>query len=149
MTPATSTLLRNAYNGVSAGIFRQVVGAGFDDLRPAHGNVMEPLAIKDGMRLTELAQQAGMTPQSIGELVDDLVALGYVERRPDPTDRRAKRVHLTRKGRANVAASRDAVTHVERLLEEVLGPRHYVQLRKTLTTIRERSEALLDAAGDK
>ena len=50
------------------------------------------------MRLTELASLAGMTKQSIGEMVDDLVDLGYVERIPDPEDRRAKLICLTERG---------------------------------------------------
>ena len=41
---------------------------------------------------------AGMTKQSVGEIVDDLVALGYVERIPDPADRRAKLICLTERG---------------------------------------------------
>jgi hypothetical protein len=35
----------------------------------------------------------------MGQLVDELEELCYVERRPDPVDRRAKRIHLTRKGK--------------------------------------------------
>jgi DNA-binding MarR family transcriptional regulator len=50
------------------------------------------------MRLTELASLAGLTKQSVGEIVDDLAKLGYLERYPDPTDRRAKLIRLTDKG---------------------------------------------------
>jgi DNA-binding MarR family transcriptional regulator len=45
---------------------------------------MEMLAIQDGLRLTDIAARAGMAPQSMGELVDDLVSKGYLERREDP-----------------------------------------------------------------
>ncbi len=41
-----------------------------------------------------------MSPQAMGELVDELEQLGYVVRRPDPTDRRAKLIILTKKGQA-------------------------------------------------
>lgn len=71
--------------------------AGYDDLRPTHGCVFR-FVHDDGLRLTELAALAGLTKQSVGEIVDDLVARGYVERVPDPADKRAKLICLTAKG---------------------------------------------------
>ena len=89
-------LLRTAYNALTGRVFAAVVtGADFNDLRPSHGNAMEQLDLEDGLRLTDMAARAGITVQSMGELVDDLEAKGYLERRPDPHDRRAKRIHLT------------------------------------------------------
>lgn len=128
-------LLRIAYNVLSARIFASVSGSGFDDLRPSHGNALEQLAIEDGLRLTGLATRAGMTAQSMGELVDDLVTKGYVERRPDPDDRRAKRIHLTDRGRVCVRASARAVTDVEKHLADLLGQQRYRLLRRTLEEV--------------
>jgi DNA-binding MarR family transcriptional regulator len=71
--------------------------SGIDDVRPTHGCVFRFLH-GDGMRLTELATLAGLTKQSVGEIVDDLARLGYLERYPDPTDKRAKLLRLTDKG---------------------------------------------------
>jgi DNA-binding MarR family transcriptional regulator len=71
--------------------------SGIHDVRPTHGCVFRFLH-GDGMRLTELASLAGLTKQSVGEIVDDLAELGYVERFPDPTDKRAKLIRLTPKG---------------------------------------------------
>ncbi len=138
---ATPGLMRRAYNSLSARLFAGVVAAGFDDLRPAHGNVLEHLSEQPsaGLRLVDVAAQAGITPQSMGELVDDLEARGYVERRPDPADRRAKRIHLTEKGRANARAAERAMRDVEEHLVAVLGPGEYDRLRTTL-------ERVLDAA---
>ena len=76
-----------------------------------------------------------MTPQSMGELVDDLERRGYVERRADPADRRAKRVHLTEKGRATRAVAAQAVTEMEGRLVGLLGRATYVRLRTMLTQI--------------
>ena len=133
--PPTSALLQVAYNSLARGIFGFVAGAGYSDLRPSHGNVLEPLSYVDGQRLNELAARAGMTPQSMGELVDDLERRGYVERRADPADRRAKRVHLTEKGRATRAVAAQAVTEMEGRLESLLGRAIYVRLRAMLTQI--------------
>ncbi len=133
--PSTG-MLRTAYNVLAARIFASVVsGTEFDDLRPSHGNAMEQLEIEDGLRLTDLATRAGITAQSMGELVDDLEAKGYVERRPDPADRRAKRIHLTERGRDNARIAKHATAEVEDHLLRVLGQRRYQLLRSSLEDI--------------
>lgn len=121
-----------AHNRLSRDIFEFVVGAGFSDIRRSHGSVMEQLTHDDGLRLSQLAARAGMTAQSMGELVDDLERLGYVERRADPADRRARRIFLARKGRASVKASAHAVANMERRLKAMLGRADYVRLRAAL-----------------
>lgn len=132
----SSALLRTAYNVLAARIYDAVVsGADFDDLRPAHGNAMEQLELEDGLRLTDLAACAGITAQSMGELVDDLEARGYLERRPDPSDRRAKRIYLTDRGQRNARKAKRATTAVEDYLRELLGPERYLVLRRTLEEI--------------
>lgn len=134
--PPSSALLRTAYNALAARIFASVVsGTEFDDLRPSHGNAMEQLELEDGLRLTELAARAGITAQSMGELVDDLEAKGYVERRADPNDRRAKRIHLTDRGKKNARVAKRATADVERYLAELLGEQRYNLLRSTLEEI--------------
>ena len=75
------SLLDAATESVLAEFRRDLEEAGYADIRPTHGCVFR-FVRDDGMRLTELAGLAGMTKQSVGELVDDLVDLGYVERIP-------------------------------------------------------------------
>lgn len=129
-------LLRTAYNTLAAGIYNGVVAGGeYDDLRPAHGNVMEQLELEDGVRLTDLAARAGITAQSMGELVDDLEARGYVERRPDPSDRRAKRIYMTERGRINTDTARNVTLGIERRVMDILGPERFHQLRQTLIDV--------------
>ncbi|MDP8942675.1 MAG: MarR family winged helix-turn-helix transcriptional regulator [Actinomycetota bacterium] len=140
---ATPGLLRRAYNALSARLFTGVVVAGFEDLRPAHGNVLEHLSERppEALRLVDLAARAGMTPQSMGELVDDLEARGYVERRPDPADRRAKRVHLTDKGLACARAAERSMREVERQLVAALGDAEYRRLRAALEQVLDARPA--------
>ena len=138
--PSTPTLLRTAYNVLSAAIYRAVSEAGATDMRPAHGNAMEMLAIQDGLRLTDIAARAGMAPQSMGEIVDDLVAKGYLSRREDPTDRRAKRIYLTKKGRDTAQASRIALLEIERRISETLGTDTYQEMRRNLAAISKISQ---------
>jgi DNA-binding MarR family transcriptional regulator len=133
--PSTA-LLRTAYNMLAARIYSSVVsGADFDDLRPSHGNAMEQLELEDGLRLIDLAARAGITAQSMGELVDDLEVKGYLERRLDPDDRRAKRIYLTERGRKNTRVGKQATVDVENSLAELLGQQRYQQLRQTLRDI--------------
>ncbi len=140
---ATPGLMRRAYNALSEQLFASVVAAGYADLRPAHGNVLEHLSEQPSvaLRLVDIAARAGMTPQSVGELVDDLEARGYVERRPDPADRRAKRVHLTQKGKANARSAERAMREVEERLVAFLGEREYRQLRASLKRVLDASAA--------
>ena len=73
----------------------------------------------------------------MGELVDDLATVGYLERREDPADRRAKRIYLTDKGRAAAEASKVAVLQIEEAISQRLGDRQYQQMRRDLAAIAE------------
>lgn len=73
-----------------------------------------------------------MTPQAMGELVDELEDLQYVERQPDPQDRRAKLIVLTPKGRACVAAGLTTIEGVEDQIRQVLGEGGHRRLRNLL-----------------
>lgn len=132
----TPALLRLVYNRLVERVY-EAVRARATDLRPSHGNVLEQLDVTDGLRLTDLARGAGMAPQSIGELVDQLERMGYVERRPDPEDRRAKRVHLTEHARRYQRTSRRAAAGIERELTGILGERGHASLRRALVAILE------------
>jgi DNA-binding MarR family transcriptional regulator len=68
----------------------------------------------------------------MGELVDELEELGYVERRPDPTDRRAKLIVLTDRGRACIAAGISTINGIEQRITQTLGERGHRQLRSLL-----------------
>jgi DNA-binding MarR family transcriptional regulator len=91
----------------------------------------------DGTRLTELAEQAQVTKQTAGFLVDQLEKAGYVRRVPDPTDKRARLVCLARKAQEVKEVADAVVAEVEREWEEHLGKRRMKQLREALTLLRE------------
>jgi DNA-binding MarR family transcriptional regulator len=80
-----------------------------------------------------------MTPQAMGELVDELEGLGYVQRRRDPTDRRAKLITLTESGRQCVAAGTDTIGDIERRITDALGVSGHRQLRTMLLTLLAQS----------
>lgn len=129
-------LFRLAYNQLSIEV-SEAVAKVVPEQKPSYGNVMEQLDYRDGLRLTDLAKGAGMSPQSIGELVDQLEDLGMVERRPDPDDRRAKRVHLTEKAREAQRAARDAVMATDEKVAEILGRDRLAQLKTDVARVVE------------
>lgn len=106
----------------------------FGDIRPTHGCVFRFVG-GSGMRLTLLAEMAGMTKQSVGEVVDDLVARGYVKRIADPEDKRAKLICLTARGERAQATGRELFAKVEEQWKERYGERRLQQLRKLLEEI--------------
>lgn len=131
----TSRLLSLAYNKTSAAIYERLVRAGITDVRPSHGNVMEHLAFENGLRLADLAQRAGVTPQSMGQWVDELETLGYVERRPDSNDRRAKRIHLTRKAKRSSKLEWQVVREIDDALKDLLGEKRLQAMRRALEEV--------------
>ncbi len=132
-TVNTVTLLGRAYSLLGFRIVDGVVGAGFPQ-KPAHSAVFAQIA-PEGSRLTELARRANMSPQAMGELVDELEQLDYVVRRPDPADRRAKLITLTKKGQACIAAGIATINGIEKQLTDRLGARGHRQLRSLLTKL--------------
>jgi DNA-binding MarR family transcriptional regulator len=71
--------------------------AGFPGMSAAHHPVFENID-RHGTRLTDLAARSAMTHQSMSELVAVLEGRGYLERRPDPSDGRARLICLTAEG---------------------------------------------------
>ncbi|MCW2759221.1 MAG: transcriptional regulator, MarR family [Nocardioidaceae bacterium] len=129
----TIAMLGQAYSLLGFRIVDGVVGSGHP-IKPSHSAVFAQIR-PGGSRLTELAAGANMTPQSMGQIVDELEQLGYVERQPDPSDRRAKLIVLTAHGRDAVDAGESAVSGLEEDLDRVLGTEGAEQLRTLLGRI--------------
>ena len=96
--PTIISVFRQAAALMIDDLIARLDAAGFTGLTPAHQAVFENLD-PGGTRLTELAARAGITHQSMSELVSVLEQRGYLERCPDPGDRRARIVRLTPAGR--------------------------------------------------
>lgn len=124
-------LLRIPREAATRRVLAGLAAAGFGDIRPAHFTVFQHMP-PEGIRLTELADAALLTKQSMGYLVDDLDALGYIERIPDPADRRAKVLRLTAKGRAVEETVRDTIRQIEADWAERLGADDYQRLLQLL-----------------
>ena len=132
-------LLRTAWPGFLDELFARLAAEGFDDLRTAYSPVFQHLE-RGGTRIGVLAERAQMTNQSMGYLVDALEKRGYVERRPDPSDRRAALVVITDRGRDEIAAARRLIAEIEREWEDRIGSKRMAALWEALEGI----SALLD-----
>jgi DNA-binding MarR family transcriptional regulator len=104
---------------------------GHTELLPSHQVVFNNLG-RNGTRLTVLAHHAGMTKQAMGQIIDDLEQLGYVERTPDPEDGRAKIVRFTAAGHEFVCDAAEMLDEVWREYSALLGAQELDQLQDTL-----------------
>jgi len=124
-------LLREPFRVGTELLHRRFAERGHPEIRPPHGNVMQFLD-GDGTRVSVLAERAQMTKQAMAELVLYLEQRGYVERVPDPSDRRAKLVRATPRGEQLYAIAREVVAEIEADWTERLGEAKMRRLRELL-----------------
>lgn len=131
MKGSLGALLRLPYQRLSRLVYGELAQNGFADIRPAHGAVFQNIS-PDGSRVTEMAERARMTKQSMGYLVDGLTERGYVTLKPDPTDGRANLVCLTGRGEAFVAAAIALSAQIESDVATEIGVEEIAGLRSLL-----------------
>jgi DNA-binding MarR family transcriptional regulator len=113
---------------------------GFSDIREAHLQVFGNVGV-EGIRLTTLAARSQLSLAACSELVDDLQRKGYLERRPDPSDRRAKLIHPTGRGRQALAAAGERVAEIEAEWAAVVGDAEFDAALRTLDRLIHRLDA--------
>jgi DNA-binding MarR family transcriptional regulator len=127
---AVLRLTSQLVDGIQEGLVRR----GFDDVRPAHGFAF--VRISEGDATTaDVAEHLGTTKQAAGQLVDYLVNHGYVMRRPDERDARARLLLLTERGWACTAAAEAAAGETVDGWRSQLGPSGFGQLQGALGTL--------------
>lgn len=134
-----SFLLRTAHTAMNREVFRRLAERGVGDLDVASRHIFPHLR-PGGTRLTEIAERADLTKQAVGYLVDLLEARGYVERVPDPTDRRAKLVRWTERGLEQDRIAMESFAETERRWAESLGAGEVAKLREVLERVVDHLE---------
>lgn len=127
-------LLARARDMTTELLHRRLAEEGFEGIRYRHGSVFRFID-PEGSRLTALAARSGLTKQAIGEVVDELERLDYVERTADPNDRRAKIIRLTERGVEGQVAAARILRDIERQWARHLGRERIDMLRRTLEEI--------------
>ncbi|WP_020388507.1 MarR family winged helix-turn-helix transcriptional regulator [Kribbella catacumbae] len=107
---------------------------GHPELKPAHNSVFGTLA-EEGSRAIDMATRAGITRQSMGEVIREMVDLGILEMRPDPEDRRAKLVTYTEHGRWVAGGGRQYLIELEQRFADEFGAAEYAMARDILARI--------------
>jgi|SRR3954447_24082550 DNA-binding MarR family transcriptional regulator len=134
--PLIGALLRVPWEAVQRSMLERLHERGFEDLDAAHLNVFQYPG-PQGARPSDLAARLRMTKQALSYLLRELERLGYLERLPDPADRRSKRVALTPRGTSAVRVIREAVEEVETTWAQQLGPKRFSQLRALLIELNQ------------
>jgi DNA-binding MarR family transcriptional regulator len=102
-------------------------------LSPALFGLLNVIGARDGAIQQELGAAMGIDPSTMVALIDALESAGLARRRPLPTDRRAREVTITPKGRRVLERGRRMASDVE---DEVLGGLSDAERRELLTLLR-------------
>jgi DNA-binding MarR family transcriptional regulator len=129
--PLIGLLLRLLYQQYAQDIEAALSEAGFGDLRPAHANVF-PFVPPAGISVSELAQLARVRKQTMAQAVDQLEQMGYVERRPNPDDRRSRLVFLTDRGESVKPITHATAAGVEKRWADLTSAVELEALRASL-----------------
>ena len=129
--PLIGALLRIPWEAVQRHMLERLHAHGFDDLDAAHLNVFQYPG-PQGTRPSELAARLRISKQALNYLLGELERLGYLVRRPDPDDQRAKRLALTPRGTAAIGVIREAVGEMEAMWAQRLGAKRFAHLRDLL-----------------
>jgi DNA-binding MarR family transcriptional regulator len=128
---AIGLLLRLVGQHWGEDVHAALAAAGLDGIRAPHATAF-PFIPADGIQVSELARLASMRKQSMAEAVEQLERAGYVERRADPRDRRARLVFLTERGHRVRSVAISAGRRVEAQWSELTSPAEIATLRATL-----------------
>jgi DNA-binding MarR family transcriptional regulator len=121
---------------VQKALYEGMAGEQGKSIGPRHGAVLAHLD-EEGSRATDLARLSGQHKQVIGTLIDELEAAGYVQREPDPQDRRAKLIVPTALGLAKMRRSDEIVAALEEDYAKALGARNFATFKRLFKAITD------------
>jgi len=141
--PDFAILLSAAYRAMTVRLRDELAGAGLGEMRSSYGFVIRAVDAEEPT-VQRLAELLDVTKQSASKLADDMERAGYLERRPDPGDRRRVRLVLTERGRAVRKRALQTSRALERELTRTLGAGGAAAVRAGLLDIVERHGGLED-----
>ncbi len=126
-------LISRATLAVTSHLKKGFANKGIGTIKPAYLGVLLSLWNEDGLQANELGKRAGLEPSTMTGLLDRMERDGLVKRKPDPNDRRAHRIHLTKEG---VAAEVSATKVVSDTLEKVFNTISEEDIETTKNVLR-------------
>jgi DNA-binding MarR family transcriptional regulator len=137
--PPLILLVNRADRAMQGDMVRTAHELGYPQVKQAHNAVFGALG-GAGARATDLAVRAGITRQSMGEIVRELVGLGFVTMEPDPLDRRAKLIKYTPAGVELTNGGFQHILDLEGRFAKEFGAERYEQVRDVLEQVVELLE---------
>jgi DNA-binding MarR family transcriptional regulator len=131
--PLITTLLETAMKRIRDDLYA-LSDARFPGLRMRHYRLLS-FVPPEGERLSRMTVDSGLTKQALAQALAPLEDGGYVEVVPDPSDRRARLVRLTDRGRAVNEAVRSSLSGVEGEWARRVGEERYAVARAVLTDL--------------
>ncbi|WP_328408664.1 MarR family winged helix-turn-helix transcriptional regulator [Nocardia sp. NBC_00403] len=127
-------LLGQAYQAFVWELHAHLAERGHRMLGASYGYVLRTLS-ENALTASQLGERLGITAQGAAKIVDEMVRHGYVERRPDPADKRAKLLCLSDRGRDTLDAVREFHAEYERRLVARVGADQVATVRAVLGEI--------------
>lgn len=134
--PMIGALLRFPWEAVQEHMLERLHANGFTDFDASYLIVVQYPG-PQGERPSDLAARLRMSKQALNHLLGQLERRGYLERVPDPDDRRSKRIAVTPRGAEAGKTIRAAVAEMEAAWKRQLGPKRFNQLRDLLRDLGE------------
>jgi DNA-binding MarR family transcriptional regulator len=124
-------LLFDAYYWFDESLQRSMQAQNIPPLSRSQSMVM--ICLVEGIhRPSALARKLRVSRQAMQKTLADLEEKGYLKLVPDPEDRRAKHVHLSKTGRMRQSSARDYLRTLEMKLKTRLGARKVAALSEAL-----------------
>jgi DNA-binding MarR family transcriptional regulator len=136
-SPYIGARLRVVWQWVRDQLYAGVVAEGYDDLNAAHVALWRYPGL-EGLRPSQLADQVGITKQSVNDLLGHLERNGYLLRVSESADGRARVIRLTSKGNGLEQTIYAAAAAAQQRIAEILGPRRFAQLTSSLELLTEQ-----------
>ncbi|MYS84524.1 MarR family winged helix-turn-helix transcriptional regulator [Embleya scabrispora] len=124
-------LLAHAHQTFVQALHAHLAERGFPAVGSSYGFVLRTLD-REAATATRLGERLGITTQGAAKVIDEMVAAGYVERRPDPADKRAKQLRPAPGGVAMLAVVREFHAEYEGRLAQEVGAEDVVVVRRAL-----------------
>jgi len=134
--PMIGALLRFPWEAVQEHMLKRLHANGFTDFDAAY-LIVAQYPGPQGERPSDLAARLRISKQALNHLLGQLEHLGYLERQPDPGDKRSKRIALTPRGTKAATVIRAAVAEMETTWAQQLGPKRFNQLRTLLQELNQ------------
>ncbi len=130
-TPAIGGLLRMVWQLHRDRMYERLVEAGYTEVTRAQFALLRYPGV-DGMRPSEAAELAGLSKQTVNDLLGELEATGYLQRKPHPVDGRGRIVRLTPRGKRLQSTAHQISRELEADWATQIGAERIASLKRTL-----------------